>query len=76
MGNKKYTWRVALNRYRRSAFESNIGAAYEVATIQMKEDYPGEYIVEEYFDPKTCTFDVRLRFDTPEDETFFHLKYE
>lgn len=42
----------------------------------MQKIFPGEYVVEEYFNNKTMVIDLRLKFTTPEDETVFLLKYE
>jgi hypothetical protein len=77
---KKVTWRGELRRYRKSPFEQWDGTMMEHhlirATEQMKEKYPGNYIVEEYFDPQILEFSLRLKFETPEEETLFLLKYE
>ena len=42
----------------------------------MKMVFPGEYVVEEYFNKNTMVVDLRLKFTTPEDETWFLLQYE
>jgi hypothetical protein len=74
--NKKLTWRDALSRERGSAFGNDFTATYTAATERMREKYPGEYIVEEYYNGKDHCFDLRLKFATPEDEIMFLLKYE
>jgi hypothetical protein len=51
-------------------------ATYEDATRRMKAKYPGNYIVEEYYNATDHIWDLRLRFDNPEDETWFMLKNE
>lgn len=75
MTDKKLTWRDHLTRVRGSHF-GNHAANYEKPTERMKEKYPGNYIIEEYYNSKTHTFDLRLKFDTPEDETWFLLRNE
>jgi hypothetical protein len=74
--NQKRTWQQALSRERGSHFENNFTTTYEAATRRMQEKYPGEYIVEEYYNGKDHRFDLRLKFATPEDEIMFLLKYE
>lgn len=73
---KKQTWRDLLHRQRGSHFKDDWSTNYRFATKLMQEEYPGNYIVEEFYNTKIQEFDLRLKFDTPEDETLFHLKYE
>ena len=40
-----------------------------------KDMYPGNYIIDEYFDPAIQKFASRLIFETPEDKTVFLLRY-
>ena len=75
MDNKKWTWRDELTRHKGS-FMSDFKANYDIATESMKSKYPGNYVVEEYYDSRTGGFGLRLKFDTPEDETFFLLQNE
>lgn len=75
MNDKKQTWRDSLARERGSHF-GNHTANYEGTTQRMKEKYPGNYIVEEYFNSDRLAWDLRLKFDTPEDETWFLLSNE
>lgn len=75
MENKKPTWRTELARERVSLL-GTFNVTYERATERMKAKYPGNYIVEEYYDGKDHCFNLRLKFDTPEDETWFMLKNE
>ena len=42
---------------------------------KMKEKFPGNYHLVEYYYPKEGKFKVRLEFDDPMDEVIFHLKY-
>ena len=74
--NQNRTWQQALSKERGSAFGNDFTATYEAATRRMQEKYPGEYIVEEYYDGKDHCFNLRLKFATPEDEIMFLLKYE
>ncbi len=41
----------------------------------MQASYPGPYIVEEYYDSKRMSFALRLKFETPQEETLFRIKY-
>lgn len=45
------------------------------ATARMQEKYPGDYIIEEYYDTDTMKFAYKLEFNSPEDQTVFILKY-
>ena len=74
MENKKITWRTELAREKGSALYGDFRANYDKVTERMKKKYPGNYIVEEYFDSNSLTFDLRLKFDTSEDEIIFLLK--
>ena len=76
----KLTWQSELNRYKKSPFENSVDTRMEYhlirATEQMQEKYPGNYVVEEYYNGENFAFDLRLKFDTPDDEIMFLLKYE
>jgi hypothetical protein len=74
--NKKITWRQALKRERGSHFSNDFTANYEAATKRMKAYYPGEYIIEEFYNGEEHCFDLRLKFASTEEETLFLLKYE
>ena len=76
MENKKWTWRAQLAREKGSALYGGFTANYEKATERMKEQFPGNYVVEEYYDSGVHRFELRLKFDTPEDETWFLLTNE
>ena len=39
-----------------------------------REKFPGEYIIEEFYNAKLQRFDVRLKFPDPKQETMFVLK--
>ena len=41
----------------------------------MKKKYPGNYTVEQYYNPDKMKWDLRLRFESPKEETFWLLKY-
>ena len=74
MGNN-LRWRRTLEQCK-GTFNGNFTAKYDSVTEEMQAWYPGKYTVEEYFDQNTLTFDLRLKFATPEAETWFRLKYE
>lgn len=50
-------------------------AVLKTVTDLIQEQFPGEYIVEEFFDTNRMTFAFRLKFEDPKQETFFKLKY-
>ena len=41
----------------------------------MHSKFPGEYIVEEYYDDVHKTFRLRLSFNSPEEESIWLIKY-
>ena len=43
--------------------------------IMMQEHSPGDYTLEKYYH-EVRGYSYRLKFATPQDETFFRLKYE
>jgi len=43
---------------------------------QMQKNYPGNYVVQEYYDFHRMAFKAKLVFDKPEDETMFILRYQ
>lgn len=47
-----------------------------MATVQetMQERFPGPYVVEEYYDTKRMSFALRLKFNTPAEETMWMIK--
>lgn len=76
------TWQVYLSR-----LGSGINGVSErtksftekdiVANAQryMQKKYPGNYQVEQYYNADKMKWDLRLKFDSPKDETFFKVKY-
>lgn len=42
---------------------------------RMQNRWPGNYIVEEFYNPKLVRFDFRLKFNSPKDETWFRLQW-
>ncbi len=43
-------------------------------TEKMQHEWPGPYIVEEYFDSKRMSFALRLKFNSPQEETLWMIK--
>ena len=41
----------------------------------MKKKYPGNYIVEECYNPRDFKWDIRLKFSDPDEELLFMLKW-
>lgn len=78
------TYRSYLHMYRHYAMmgmrspemKLNPGLTLEqYATENMQKRFPGNYIVEEYFNSKTGYFDLRLKFANESDEAWWMLKY-
>lgn len=40
----------------------------------MQANYPGPYVVEEYYDTKRMSFSLRLKFNSPAEETLWTIK--
>lgn len=66
----QYIMRLAMVK---STKESILGQ--RIAPEFYKDTYPGNYIIDEYFDPAIQKFTSRLIFETPEDKTVFLLRY-
>lgn len=47
----------------------------KLTTESYKRMYPGNYIINEYFDSQLGKFSSRLVFETPADKTIFLLRY-
>lgn len=47
----------------------------EYAVDDFKIQYPGNYIIEEYYDTKTMKFDLRLKFENEQDELLWKIKW-
>jgi len=43
-------------------------------TSMMKKKYPGNYELEEYYDPEIMRFTFRLVFESPQEESLWMLK--
>ena len=56
-------------------YNKNEGGFKHVANI-LQESYPGNYAIEEYYNPNIGTWDARLKFLSEEDEMWFKLKYD
>lgn len=48
----------------------------EVVTEDMKVHFPGNYCVEQYYDVKSGNISLRLKFEDPEEETVWKLKWQ
>lgn len=47
-----------------------------IMTEALKKDYPGNYVLKETFIPTRLQWGLKIEFETPEDETWFRLKYD
>lgn len=51
-------------------------AGFKVVSKLLRESYPGNYEIEEYYNPNIMMWDARLKFLSEEDEMWFKLKYD
>ena len=49
---------------------------FNIVAKRLQESYPGNYGVEEYYNPMTANWDARLKFQSEKDEMWFRLKYD
>lgn len=49
---------------------------YKYAMDEMQRRFPGNYVLEEAYDPVSMSFKYRLKFLTEADEMWFRLKYQ
>lgn len=74
-------WKTYLDRLQQSYANWTLlgqqreGDGLSDATEMMQNRYPGNYKVEERYEPSRGMFRLYLKFNEPKDETFFLLKY-
>jgi len=73
-------WKTYLDRLQQSysgwiLLSTKEGDGLSDANEMMQERYPGNYKVEERYEPSRGTFRLYLKFNDPKDETFFLLQY-
>lgn len=74
-------WKTCLDRVQRNYTgwtllgQQRDGDGLSDANEMMQKRYPGNYKVEERYEPSRGTFRLYLKFNDPKDETFFLLKY-
>lgn len=51
------------------------GTILESSISDFKAQYPGTYIIEEYYNSKTMKFDLRLKFENEQDELLWKIKW-
>lgn len=67
------TWQEMLSiLYLRSSADSTDRIAD--ITARMKQQWPGEYIVEEFYNVKLMRFDLRLKFEDPKKEMLWKIR--
>lgn len=44
-------------------------------TLRMQQVYPGNYHIVRWVNADDLHIEFKMKFNTPEDETWFHLKY-
>ena len=49
---------------------------YQYAMGELQRKWPGNYVLEEYYNPDKMCFKYRLKFLTEQDEMWFKLKYQ
>jgi len=63
---------AAPNEIQKLPEETKLG----LVEAEMKRTFPGNYHVEEYYDPLSESFKLRLAFDNEEDKVWFLLQCE
>lgn len=75
MGNP--AWKNLFNNMRRTAFtQSHADCTTQWIEETMQLHYPGAYSVENFYSTQIHCTDYRLKFNSPEDETWFYLKWK
>lgn len=72
------TWQEDLRWWQSSdllGLSNNESDMLELVHTKMQENYPGNYVLDWKFDPALGAFKLYPKFDTPQDETWFILKY-
>jgi hypothetical protein len=73
----KWERRLAELHIQSSIFGNITGSQDSImnAIARMQESYPGNYILVEEYNSVRGKFEYKMQFDTPEDESFFLMKY-
>jgi hypothetical protein len=80
MANASRTWQENLKQWQNSDLPGLSNSLNEIDMLvlvhgKMQELYPGNYSLDWKFDSVTGAFKLYPKFNTPEDETWFILKY-
>lgn len=81
LSEKKFGWQNSLdhltahyyNRYTQDKDQPEFKIMTAIA--HMQEIYPGNYILEEYYDSDTKRHRLKMVFDSPEEESMFIMRY-
>ena len=78
-------WRELLNYFSVKQFDSGSSmpqiklnpekTVMDIALESFQERWPGNYIIEEYYNSTKGRFDLRLKFSDPHEETLWLLKW-
>lgn len=68
-GGKRASWQKIL---REAHFNKN-----NIETIEtwMQSNFPGPYVIEEYYDTTLMTFNYKVKFEDPKQETMWRIRY-
>lgn len=76
LSNKK-TWRDMLRTlYLRGGSGLRDDKRLEIVAGRMQQQWPGPYIVEEFYNARLQGFDARLKFEDPKQETMWKIRNE
>ena len=74
-------WKKELDKYYTQYFAgkdiaiADSGSRLEIVEKRMKENFPGNYIIEEYYDAKRFRFHIRPKFETEAEKTMSLLRW-
>lgn len=85
VGIQPMTWREHLDYYSLCSFDNTAfltkmklnpeKTILDIAQEFFQEKWPGNYIIEEFYNPKRGRIDLRLKFADPREETMWLLKW-
>lgn len=56
-------------------FANGVSGILDIGTKNFKSKYPGNYVIEEYYDSTTMKFDLRLIFENEKEELLWKIKW-
>ena len=56
-------------------FTNEVIGQVELESSYFKTQYPGNYVIEEYYDTTAMKFDLRLKFQNAQEELLWKIKW-